>query len=137
MKHTTPKFISRARALRANQADAERRLWFQLRDERFPRYKFRRQHPIGWYIVDFVCLEAHVVIELDGSQHMDPVAYDKMRTDYLESEGFNVLRLWDGEVLREMSGVLEVILRACEEGCAPHPSPLPAGGARGRSIQPR
>ncbi len=81
----------RARDLRKNSTDAEKRLWYYLRANRLG-FKFKRQAPIGKYIVDFVCLEKRLIIELDGGQHMDNQMYDTKRTDWLMAHGFKVLR---------------------------------------------
>ena len=101
--------------LRTCQTDAESRLWFHLRSRRFQGWKFRRQHALQGYIVDFVCLERKLVIELDGGQHVDQEAYDHHRTQILESEGFKVIRFWNNDVLNNLKGVLETILNT------PHP----------------
>jgi very-short-patch-repair endonuclease len=100
-----------AKALRKTSTDVERRLWNLLQAGRFESMKFRRQHPIGRYIVDFVCLERKLVIELDGGQHNIPngVASDKARTAWLEKVGYTVVRFWDNEFLTNTNGVLEVI----------------------------
>ncbi len=90
-------------------------MWSALRDRRLLRYKFRRQHPIGHYIVDFACTECRLVIELDGSQHADDPA-DIRRTAWLESQGWRVIRFWNHDVLANTSGVTETILRALEGG---------------------
>ena len=100
-----------ARDLRQNQTDAERVLWQRLRGRRLLGCKFRRQYPMAPFIVDFVCLERHLVIELDGGQHAQQSDYDSKRTRALEARGFRVLRLWNNEVLTEMDGVLEVVAR--------------------------
>ncbi|MBI4311255.1 MAG: endonuclease domain-containing protein [Chloroflexi bacterium] len=76
-------------------------LWRPLRGRGLEGHKFRRQHPIGKYVVDFVCLEKRLVIELDGSQHLEQQAYDADRTKWLESEVYGVLRFWDNEVFAE------------------------------------
>ena len=80
------------KALRTNQTEAENRLWYHLRNRRFQGWKFRRQHILEGYIVDFVCLERRLVIELDGGQHADQKAYDNQRTLALEKVGFKVIR---------------------------------------------
>lgn len=105
-----------ARRLRCETSDAERALWLRLRDRRLGGLKFRRQTPIGPYIVDFVCLERELVVEIDGGQHMATAqrAKDEERTRWLETQGFMVLRFWNDEVLNQMEAVLERILRACE-----------------------
>lgn len=90
--------------------------------------KFRRQHPIGGYIVDFVCVERMLVIEVDGGQHSDEAAYDTKRDLRLESLGFNVMRFWNTEVLLETEAVLEVILDFLLE--PPHLDPPPGGGRK-------
>ena len=101
---------SRARKLRSNATTAERVLWYHLRCRRLAGFKFRRQHVIGGYIVDFVCLSRRLIVELDGGQHAERAAYDRRRTRYLVSRGYRVLRFWNNEMLRDVEGVLEVIL---------------------------
>ena len=88
---------TRARNLRKDSTEAERLLWSKLRSRQVDGHKFRRQHPIGTYVVDFACVEADLLIEIDGGQHTDTV--DAERTAWLESEGFKVLRLWNHDVL--------------------------------------
>ncbi len=109
---------SRARNLRVTGTDAERRLWAHLRDRRLANCKFRRQQLIGRYIVDFVCFEARIVVEADGSQHQDQAAYDSTRTEYLASRGYRVLRFWNNDVLLRTEVVLDVIHQAL---MGPHP----------------
>ena len=101
-----------ARNLRQNLTDAECLLWSRLRRRQVAGFKFRRQHMIGPYICDFVCPEAEVVIELDGSQHLDAAGYDSRRDDFLRSQGFRVLRFWNGHVLSETENVIETIFEA-------------------------
>ena len=101
----------RARQLRNNATDAERHLWRFLRREQFAGYKFRRQFPVGVYIVDFVCVPARLVLELDGGQHLDARAYDSARTRAIELCGYRVLRFWNDDVLLRTDAVLEEILR--------------------------
>ena len=101
-----------ARDLRRNLTDAERALWRHLRQRQVAGLKFRRQHPIGHYILDFVCLEARLVIELDGGQHADRQGEDHERTAWLEARGYRVLRFWNTDVLGNPEGLLELILRA-------------------------
>jgi very-short-patch-repair endonuclease len=98
-----------ARELRKNQTDVESQLWGILRNRNFSNYKFRRQHKIGNYIVDFVCLERKLVIELDGSQHSEQKEYDKKRDNWLVAEGYRVLRFWNHEVYDKSNSVLETI----------------------------
>ena len=118
--------VERARSLRESQTDAEQRLWYHLRNRRLQGWKFRRQHEIDRYVVDFVCPDAVLVVELDGSQHLKQMGYDARRTACLEAHGYRVLRFWDNDVLTNIEGVLEVILEALASP-APHPSPLPGG----------
>jgi very-short-patch-repair endonuclease len=101
--------LNNAKTLRSHQTEAEQRLWHHLRAHRFMGLKFKRQKPIGRYIVDFICIEYQVIIEIDGGQHIDQIEYDGERTAWLQSEGFIVLRFWNHEVLREVDGVLERI----------------------------
>ena len=101
--------IARARKLRNNPTDAERVLWHHLRLRQFAGYKFRRQRPIGPYIVDFVCLEKKLVVEVDGGQHSKQKASDDRRDSWLRSEGLTILRFWDHEVLTQLDDVKQVI----------------------------
>ena len=100
---------AKARVLRKNMADAEQHMWQYLRRRQISAYKFRRQFPIGQYVVDFVCLETKLVIEIDGGQHSEQQEYDGKRTSFLESNGFRVVRFWNNEVLTETGAVLGVI----------------------------
>ena len=104
-----PGKTGQARTLRANDTEAEYRLWSELRNRHLNGYKFSRQIPLGPYIVDFICREHHLVIELDGSQHADS-SHDIERTVWLNQQGYSVLRFWNGEVLTERRGVLETVL---------------------------
>ena len=108
-----------AKALRRRMTDTERRLWTPLRARRLARWKFKRQQPIGPYIVDFVCFRARLVIELDGGQHQGSEA-DRVREAWLKGQGFRVLRFWNNEVLTGMPAVLEKIA----ETLSPSPPPL-------------
>jgi very-short-patch-repair endonuclease len=101
--------INNARSLRKNQTDAERLLWQKLRNRQLLNMKFRRQFPIEPYIADFVCLELKLIIELDGSQHFDQIAYDKERTDFLKERGFEVCRFWNNDIFKNTEGVMESI----------------------------
>jgi len=105
----------RARDLRQNPTDAERKLWAHLRLRQVHGHKFRRQRPIGPYIVDFVCLEEGLVIEVDGSQHLERALLDARRDNYLESLGFRVLRFWDNQVLNETDAIIEFIAQVLEK----------------------
>ena len=99
-----------ARRLRRDQTDAERRLWSRLRNRALGGFKFRRQVPIGRYVADFACVEAKVIVELDGGQHADRIEYDEGRTQVLEQAGFQVLRYWNYQVLLETEHVIDDIL---------------------------
>ena len=113
-----------ARRLRGSQTEAERKLWSKLRDRQICRAKFRRQHPIGPFVTDFCCVESGLIIELDGSQHIQQAQADQHRSRYLEQRGYRVLRFWDNEVLANIDGVMEQIVRVLN---SPHPNPLPVG----------
>jgi very-short-patch-repair endonuclease len=101
-----------ARFLRHNATDAERLLWSRLRGRQLGGFRFRRQRPIGNYVCDFVCLSESVVIELDGSQHIEQADYDSRRDAFLRSNGFRVLRFWNGDVMQRLETVLETIHEA-------------------------
>ena len=96
-----------AARLRRAQTDVEQRFWLAVRDRRLAGAKFRRQATIGAYVVDFVCIEAMLVVELDGGQHDE--AADAVRTRFLEAQGYRVLRFWNNEILENMDGVLQVV----------------------------
>jgi very-short-patch-repair endonuclease len=104
--------IDCARFLRRDLTDAERALWQRLRSRRFESVKFRRQHPIPPFIVDFCCTEQRLIIEIDGGQHAVATEADRSRTESLNRQGYRVIRFWNNDVLQEMDGVLEVIARA-------------------------
>src|SRR3990172_2168898 len=97
------------RTLRNNMTDAERKLWGMLRGRQMGGLKFRRQHPFEQYILDFVCLERKIVVEIDGGQHQLSMAEDSIRTRALEDAGFRVLRFWNHEVLQKQEAVAERI----------------------------
>ena len=119
--------IGTARRLRRNQTDAERVLWFRLRDRRLAGWKFRRQAPIDRYVVDFICADARLLVELDGGQHTERAEQDIARTRILESMGYLVLRFWNNDVLANTDGVVETILGTLNQHGLepPHPDPLP------------
>jgi very-short-patch-repair endonuclease len=100
---------TRARRLRNNGTDAERRLWSFLRHQQLAGHKFRRQYPLAGYTVDFVCVPARLVVELDGGQHLQATAYDQRRTEALQGEGYRVLRFWNDDVLLRAEDVVEEI----------------------------
>ncbi len=106
---------ARAKNLRQNMSEAETRLWHHLRAGRLNGYKFRRQQPMGNYIVDFVCVTPKLIIEADGGQHAEQAEYDQARSLYLSGLGFTVLRFWNDEILRQTDEVLAEILRVLQE----------------------
>ena len=101
--------LDRARKLRRDASEAESLLWRHLRSRQLSGYKFRRQHVIEPYIVDFVCLSAQLIVEVDGRQHSEQKAYDAQRTRKLESMDYRVIRFWNHEVLNKLPAVLEQI----------------------------
>ena len=100
--------------------DAERVLWQNLRNRQLGGFKFRRQKPIGPYIVDFVCLEKMIIIEVDGGQHALNINSDSLREDYLKKKGYKILRVWNHDALRNTESILELILKNLKEN-APSP----------------
>ena len=125
------KLVERARKLRKESTDAETRLWLHLRAHRYGGYKFKRQQPIGSYIVDFACFDARLVIEIDGGQHADAARSDSIRDAWLAREGFRILRFWNNEVLENTEGVMQEILLSLQ---APSPQPSPTRGEGERSA---
>ena len=125
---------ARARALRRNPTDAERTLWNHLRFWQVDGYKFRRQQPLGKYIVDFVCLEKSLIVELDGGQHADQSSYDAERDAWLRGQGFSVLRFWNNDVLQNINGVKDTILSKLES--TPYLSHSPQGGRKRSGKNP-
>ena len=103
-----------AKVLRRKGTDAERLLWSRLRNRQLAGYRFRRQRPIGNYVCDFVCLSDRVVVELDGSQHVDQADYDARRDSFLRANGYRVLRFWNGDVMDRLDAVLETIFQALQ-----------------------
>ena len=101
-----------ARALRRDLTDAERLIWCRLRNRGLYGHKFRRQHPVGPYVVDFVCIEERLVVEIDGGQHAEQAARDEMRSVFLKAKGYRVLRFWNNEVMANIEGVLAAIAAA-------------------------
>jgi len=121
--------LDRQRELRAFGTEAEKRLWSCLRNRQIDGCKFRRQVWIGNYVVDFVCLERRLVIEADGSQHVDQMEYDDRRSAFLMREGFRVMRFWNNEVLSNLDGVAAMIGEALHMN-RPSPShPASPGGS--------
>jgi len=112
----------RARTLRRRSTDAERVLWHRLRNRQLAGLKFRRQRPLGSFVVDFVCLERRLVIELDGGQHTTQQQEDARREAFLMQRGYRVLRFWNHEVLGNTDGVLQSIVEIARSGSPPSPS---------------
>ena len=104
-----------ARFLRGNPTDPERILWQRLRRRQISGHRFRRQRPIGSYVVDFVCLERRVIVEVDGGQHAERACYDANRSSWLSSHGFRVLRFWNHDVLARTDSVCEAIRQVLDE----------------------
>jgi very-short-patch-repair endonuclease len=128
-----------ARALRRNPTDAEQRLWSRLRRRQLDGCRFRREVPLGPYVVDFACLAARLVIEVDGGQHSWRAEEDATRSSSLEANGFRVLRFWNNDVHGNLEGVLETIRLAVQSrasDCPPHPDPPPQGGGRSVPCDP-
>jgi very-short-patch-repair endonuclease len=124
-----PDILFNARELRATQTDAENLLWLLLRNRRFCGFKFRRQHPVSRFILDFYCHEASLAIELDGGGHADKeqVEYDTERTKELEGAGIMVLRFWNSDVFKNIESVLESIYAALSPSPGAMRHPLPEG----------
>jgi very-short-patch-repair endonuclease len=126
----TPSAQANARVLRRGMTDSERKLWSRLRMEQLG-VKFRRQHPVGNYIADFACLHPKLIVELDGSQHSQNVAYDAARDEFFRLHGFAVLRFASNEPFQNLDGILTVIADKLSQ---PPSQPSPGGG---RSEHPR
>lgn len=115
-----------AKQMRAGQTPAEKLLWKYLRAHRFHGLKFKRQKPMGGYIVDFVCMEKYLIVELDGAHHLQQQEYDAERSKWFQAQGFRVLRFWNQEVSSDIDSVLAKIA-----DLALFPSPSPAKRERG------
>ena len=96
--------------------DAEQRLWYHLRAGRFQHWKFRRQVPLGRYVVDFLCEEARLIVEVDGGQHAERIERDSARTQWLRAQGYAVIRFWNNDVLANIDGVLATLSPALSQG---------------------
>jgi very-short-patch-repair endonuclease len=120
-----------AQSLRKRQTDAERKLWSKLRNRQLDGWKFKRQFPFGPYVLDFYCFDANLVIELDGSQHAAARAeYDWARTQFLEAEGLQVIRVWNVDVLTNIAGVVDGIYLVLGA------KPAPPSGLKRQSNKP-
>ncbi len=139
MPHSTPITYARAKRLRREMTEAERRLWYHLRAGHLNGFKFYRQVPVGPYIVEFINHQFGLVVEVDGATHGDAheVAHDLSRTAYLESKGLRVLRAWNQDVFTNINGVCDTILFALEELRERKGTSLPAPPARAPSLQRR
>lgn len=125
--------IAKARQLRKTMTDAERKLWYLLRSRRFSGFKFRRQEPVGSYVADFLCYEARLIVEADGSQHAEST-HDAKRDAWLKHEGFRVLRFWNHEIFTARQQVEDTIYATLT---TPHPAAaLPPSPARGEGPSP-
>ena len=114
-KKSTQKTYQHTRNLRHNPTEAESRLWSRLRANQIENVHFRRQYVIGKYIVDFCSPRKKLIIELDGSQHLDYREYDQERTSFLKSKGYRILRFWNNDVANDLEGVIVVIQQALSE----------------------
>lgn len=119
--------IAFARELRQHSTDAENLIWHLVRDRRLSGFKFRRQHPVPPYVLDFYCHEARLCIELDGSQHAGQMPYDQKRDAALSAQGIRTLRFWNNQILSETESVLEAVWAALHQPDALTPTPLPEG----------
>ncbi|MBY0269884.1 MAG: endonuclease domain-containing protein [Burkholderiales bacterium] len=115
MPKLTTQQVTRSRKLRSTLTDAEQLLWHHLRHRQITGIKFRRQHPVGRYVVDFVCLAKRLAIEVDGGQHAEMKPQDQQRDAFLAQQGFRVLRFWNSEVLGNIEGVMGKIWAAVSE----------------------
>ena len=124
--------VDRARGLRLGMTDAEQALWYRLRNRQLDGCKFRRQHEVDRYVVDFACTERMLVVEIDGGQHLEQQDYDDARTRHLQPKGYRVLRFWNNDVLTNIESVLEAVISAlASPGPSPQPSPRRGEGAKG------
>lgn len=114
-KRTIPKSYERARELRRALTPTEQKLWLHIRDKQLNNIRFRRQHAIGPYITDFCAPGIKLIIELDGSQHLEQTEYDNERTAFLQSQKYKLLRFWNNDVMNDIDGVIQAILLARDE----------------------
>ncbi len=121
--------LDNAKELRQHQTDAEQRLWYHLRAHRLMGLKFKRQKPVGRYIVDFICMEQKLIIELDGGQHASQEQYDQQRDHWLREQDFAVMRFWNHDVMQRLDDVLEQIRLAVVPPSPPAPLPLAGEGS--------
>jgi very-short-patch-repair endonuclease len=144
-KHSVDGAHPRARSLRQNMTEAERRLWQILRSHQMKGYKFRRQVPIGRYVADFVCHEARLIVEIDGGQHDRSSCREAARTEFLQNEGYRILRFWNNDVVANLDGVHQTIAGELRRitptqtlphhgGGPDHPLPPPRWGRAGVGV---
>jgi very-short-patch-repair endonuclease len=133
-KHPTAGARQRARSLRQNMTEAERRIWQMLRSHQMAGYGFRRQVPIGRYIADFVCREARLIVEIDGGQHDRASPQEAERGRFLQSEGYRILRFWNNEVLANLDGVHQTTVDWLAGAPPPQPSPIEGEGAQRQAL---
>ena len=125
---TEPRSLTHvAKRLRHEMTDAERVLWREVRAHRFAGFKFKRQEPLGLYVVYFVCYEARLIVELDGGHHAEQQEADAERTRWLESRGFRVVRFWNNDVFTNIAGVMQEIEKNLTSPSPPLPGLLPQG----------
>ena len=113
-QRSKPKINHQAIQLRKESTPAERKLWSRIRNDQLG-VTFRRQHAVGNYIPDFCCPKSKFIIELDGSQHLEQEEYDKHRTEYLETQGYKVIRFWNNDVMNDIDGVILAIMHVMED----------------------
>jgi BirA family biotin operon repressor/biotin-[acetyl-CoA-carboxylase] ligase len=113
-QRSNPKTKHKAIQLRKELTPAERKLWSKIRNDQLG-VTFRRQHAIGNFIPDFVCVQKKLIIELDGSQHLEQKEYDAVRTEYLEDQGYKILRFWNKDVMNDIEGVILAIMHALKD----------------------
>jgi len=127
-KHPLEGAHARARFLRQNLTEAEKRVWQILRSRQMNGHRFRRQVPIGPYIADFLCHEARLIVEIDGGQHNPSSQQEAERSAFLQTEGYRILRLWNNEVLENPEGAHEAIAERLGNITPTHPSPIEGEG---------
>jgi len=132
-KHPVDGAHARARTLRRNMTEAERRVWQILRSHRMTGYRFRRQVPIGRYIADFVCHEARLIVEIDGGQHDRSSPREAERSGFLQNQGYRILRFWNNEVLANIDGVHETIAEELGRLTPTQTLPHRGGGLQGEN----
>ncbi len=120
-----PRILGRARKLRQPLTPPEQKLWRHIRNRQLGGFRFRRQYPIGRYVVDFYCADCRLVVEVDGDSHGEQVEYDEKRTKELKEHGYRIIRFTNRDVLKELENVLEMTLYACEKS-KDRPSPRPS-----------